>query len=76
MRLLSYLVDGEPRYGAAVAGGVVDLTKRIGRDFSDVKALIAANALADAQEAVAGQKSDVAHDSVRPLYAYGFGLRY
>jgi len=58
MRLLSYLLDGEPRYGAAVDGGVVDLTKRIGLDFSDLKALIAANALADAQEAVAGQKPD------------------
>jgi 2-keto-4-pentenoate hydratase/2-oxohepta-3-ene-1,7-dioic acid hydratase in catechol pathway len=60
MRLVSYLVEGEPRYGAAVDGGVVDLTKRIGRDFSDVKALIAANALDDAREAVAGQKPDYA----------------
>ena len=39
MRLVSYLVEGEPRYGAVVDSGVVDLTKRIGRDFSDVKAL-------------------------------------
>src|SRR5215218_77674 len=64
MRLLSYLVDGEPRYGAAIEGGVVDLTRRIGRDFSDVRALIAANALADAQEAVAGQKPDYALDNL------------
>ena len=60
MRLVSYLVEGEPRYGAVVDSGVVDLTKRIGRDFSDVKALIAANALDDAREAVAGQKPDYA----------------
>jgi len=60
MRLVSYLVEGEPRYGAAVDSGVIDLTKRIGRDFSDVKALIAANALDDAREAVAGQKPDYA----------------
>ena len=52
MRLLTYLVDGEPRYGAAVDGGVIDLTRRIGRDFSDVRALIAGNGLADAQEAM------------------------
>ena len=58
MRLVSYLVDGEPRYGAAIDSGVVDLTKRLGRDFSDMKALIAANALDDAREAVAGQKPD------------------
>jgi len=64
MRLLSYLLDGEPRYGAAIEGGVVDLTRRIGRDFSDVRALIAANALADAQEAVAGQKPDYALDDL------------
>ncbi|MEY9357628.1 2-keto-4-pentenoate hydratase/2-oxohepta-3-ene-1,7-dioic acid hydratase in catechol pathway [Bradyrhizobium yuanmingense] len=64
MRLLSYLLDGEARYGAAVDGGVVDLTGRIGRDYSDVKALIAANALADAQEAVAGQKPDHALDQL------------
>ena len=60
MRLVSYLVEGEPRYGAVVDSGVVDLTKRIGRDFSDVKALIAANALDDAREAVTGQKPDYA----------------
>jgi 2-keto-4-pentenoate hydratase/2-oxohepta-3-ene-1,7-dioic acid hydratase in catechol pathway len=60
MRLVSYLVEGAPRYGAAIDSGVVDLTKRIGRDFSDVKALIAANALDDAREAVAGQKPDYA----------------
>ena len=64
MRLLSYLLDGEPRYGAAIEGGVVDLTRRIGRDFSDVRALIAANALADAQEAVAGQKPDYAPEEL------------
>ena len=60
MRLVSYLVEGEPSYGAVVGSGVVDLTKRIGRDFSDMKALIAANALDDAREAVAGQKPDYA----------------
>ena len=60
MRLVSYLVEGEPSYGAVVDSGVVDLTKRIGRDFSDMKALIAANALDDAREAVAGQKPDYA----------------
>jgi 2-keto-4-pentenoate hydratase/2-oxohepta-3-ene-1,7-dioic acid hydratase in catechol pathway len=58
MRLLSYLLDGKPRYGATVEGGVVDLTKRIGHDYPDLKSLIAANALAAAQQALAGQKPD------------------
>jgi 2-keto-4-pentenoate hydratase/2-oxohepta-3-ene-1,7-dioic acid hydratase in catechol pathway len=64
MRLLSYLVNGEARYGAAIAGGVVDLTRRIGRDFADLKALIAADALAVARTAVAGQAPDHALDEV------------
>src|SRR3569623_2338325 len=63
MKLLSFLLDGEPRYGAAVEG-VVDLTKRSGRDFSDVRALIAANALDDAQQAIAGQKPDYPLDKL------------
>ncbi|MBR0966737.1 fumarylacetoacetate hydrolase family protein [Bradyrhizobium diazoefficiens] len=58
MRLLSYLLDGKPRYGATVEGGVVDLTKQIGHDYPDLKSLIAANALSAAQQALAGQKPD------------------
>ena len=38
MRLVSYLVEGEPRYGAAVDSGVVDLTKRIGPKCPDLGA--------------------------------------
>jgi 2-keto-4-pentenoate hydratase/2-oxohepta-3-ene-1,7-dioic acid hydratase in catechol pathway len=64
MRLVSYLVNGEPRYGAALEDGIVDLTKRIGRDFTDVKALITADALTLAQAAVAGQKPDYGLDDV------------
>ena len=41
MRLLSYLADGEPAIGAAVDGGVVDLTQRIGPEFPDLEGLIA-----------------------------------
>ena len=64
MRLVSYEVDGEVRYGATSAGGVIDLTGRIGREFADVKALIAGNALARAREAAAGQKPDYALDDL------------
>ncbi|MDQ8728475.1 fumarylacetoacetate hydrolase family protein [Bradyrhizobium sp. LHD-71] len=58
MRLLSYLVDGEPRYGAVTDGGVVDLTARIGRDFPDLQALIARDGLAAGRKAIADQKPD------------------
>ena len=58
MRLLSYLVNGEPHFGAAVDGGVVELSRRIGRDFPDLKTLIARDGLAAARQAVAGEKPD------------------
>ena len=34
MQLVSYLVNGEPRYGAAVDGGVVDLTQAARTEMS------------------------------------------
>lgn len=67
MRLLSYLVDGEPCYGAAVEGGVVELSRRIGRDFPHLKALIARDGLAAARQAVAGAKPDHAFEQLMLL---------
>lgn len=64
MRLLSYLFDGKPNYGAAIEGGVVDLTRRIGEDFPDLKALVANDALETARQAVAGQRPDYALEQV------------
>jgi hypothetical protein len=49
MRLLSYQLNGEQRYGAAANHGIVDLTGRIGSDFPDLKALIAADGLSVAK---------------------------
>ena len=40
MHLLSFLADGEPRFGAAVTGGVVDLTQRLGPKCPDLRSLI------------------------------------
>lgn len=67
MHLLSYLVNGEPRFGAAVAGGVVDLTLRIGSRFPDLRTLIADQGLEAAREAVAGQQPDHAIDDLTLL---------
>ena len=55
MRLLSYLQNGEERYGSATGDGVIDLTSRMGGEYPNLKALIAADALSIAQQAVAGQ---------------------
>ena len=58
MRLLSYHANGRPCFGAAVAGGVVDLTRRIGAKFPDLRTLIAGDGLEAARAAVAGQAPD------------------
>jgi 2-keto-4-pentenoate hydratase/2-oxohepta-3-ene-1,7-dioic acid hydratase in catechol pathway len=64
MRLLSYHANGRPCFGAAVAGGVVDLTRRIGSKFSDLRTLIAGDGLEAARAAVAGQTPDHALDDL------------
>ena len=67
MRLLSYLVNGKPRYGAAVAAGVVDLAARIGSKFPDLQTLIAGDGLEAARTAAAGQKPDHGLDDLTLL---------
>lgn len=60
MRLLSFLVDGEPHFGAADAGGVVDLTQRLGPKCPDLRSLIARGGLDVARQMVAGLKPNYA----------------
>jgi len=67
MHLVSYLVDGEPRFGAAVSGGVVNLTGRLGPKFPDLRSLIARDGLEIARAAVATLKPDHALDEVALL---------
>ncbi|SDT57398.1 fumarylacetoacetate hydrolase family protein [Bradyrhizobium canariense] len=64
MRLLSYLVNGTPCYGVVAGGGVVDLTRRIGSTFPDLRRLIAGDGLDVARAAIAGQKPDHALDGL------------
>ena len=58
MKLASYLVAGRPGYGVVQGAGVVDLTRRLGARHRDVRALLAADALAEARSAVAGAAPD------------------
>jgi hypothetical protein len=67
MRLVSYLVEGEPRYGAAVDSGVVDLTKRLGPKCPDLRSLIARDGLELARQMVAGLKPSHALDDLMLL---------
>ncbi|WP_423457810.1 fumarylacetoacetate hydrolase family protein [Ottowia sp. VDI28] len=55
MKLASYLKDGRPSFGAVTGGGVVDLADAFGGQFSSLKALLAADAVAEAQALVSGQ---------------------
>jgi len=67
MRLLSHLENGEPRYGVAVGAGVVDLTRRIGREYPDLKTLIARDGLNVAREVAGGLTPDHALDDLALL---------
>lgn len=60
MRFLSYLVEGEVRYGAVIGEGVVDLSNLLGSKFPDLRSLIAGDGLEAARKAAAGQKPDYA----------------
>ena len=51
MRLLSYRVKGDDRYGAATAGGIVDLKRRLPQ-YPNLKALIAAEGTRAAREII------------------------
>ena len=50
MRLGSYIVGDRASYGVIVDGGVVDLGRRVGSSYADLRSLLAANATGDARE--------------------------
>jgi 2-keto-4-pentenoate hydratase/2-oxohepta-3-ene-1,7-dioic acid hydratase in catechol pathway len=64
MKLASYLLDARPSYGVVEGSGVVDLGRRIGAKYPDLRAVITANALDEAKRAAAGQKPDASFDSL------------
>jgi 2-keto-4-pentenoate hydratase/2-oxohepta-3-ene-1,7-dioic acid hydratase in catechol pathway len=64
MRIVSYIANGAPSYGVATAQGIIDLKKRLGDKFADVRSLIAGDGLSAAKAAVASQQPDYAIDQV------------
>ena len=58
MKLASYLSGGLAGYGVVTKQGVVDLTRRIGSKYPDLRALLAGDGLAEARQAVAGAAAD------------------
>lgn len=67
MKLASYLKDGRPSFGAVTGGGVVDLAQAFGGRFSSLKALLAADAVAEAQALVSGQSPSIPLEDVELL---------
>ena len=48
MKLASFLYQGKRSYGSVQAGGVIDLGRRLGDRYGDLKALLQGNGLAQA----------------------------
>lgn len=55
MKLASFIHQGKRSYGVVTAAGVIDLGRRLGSRYPDLKALLAANALAQAGRYAAEQ---------------------
>ena len=45
MRLASFTVDGDPKYGIVTDEGIIDLTRYVGERYPDLKAIIADDAV-------------------------------
>ena len=58
MKLASYRAGGLTGYGIVTGQGVVDLTRRLGTKYPDLRAVLAAGALPEAQQASAGAAPD------------------
>ena len=67
MKLLSFERDGTAGFGALLGDGIVDLGAALQGRFADLKALLAADALAQAAQALAGRQADFALASVQLL---------
>lgn len=60
MKLVTYVHKGKVSYGAVAGDGIVDLARRIGTEYPDVRSLFSGDGLAEAKSAAEGQKPDLA----------------
>ena len=58
MKLLSFEADGAPGYGALKDGAVVDLSRRLGKEFPTLRDLLASGNLKRAEEIVSSADPD------------------
>lgn len=83
MKLISFAKGNIPSYGALVDGGVVDLGQALKGRYADLKALIAADAIGEARQALEGRVADFPLDAVtllpvipNPEQIFCVGLNY
>jgi len=67
MKLISFERNGRAGFGAVIDGGVVDLGTALGGRFADLRALLAADALAEARAILAGRSADFALEGLHLL---------
>ena len=67
MKLASYLHDNAASYGSVIGDGIIDLTRRIGARYPDIRALLAADGLETAKQASAGLAPDLKLAAVKLL---------
>lgn len=67
MRLVSFRHSGAHKFGAAVDGGIVDLSERTGARWPGLRAAIAAKGLGELAAAAKGVAPDLAFDDVELL---------
>jgi 5-carboxymethyl-2-hydroxymuconate isomerase len=64
MKFLSFEAAGRTSYGAVKGAGVVDLGARLGRDYADLRTLLARNGVNRARDCVATASADLALDDI------------
>ena len=67
MKLATYLYRNEESYGVIVDDGIVDLGRRMGDVYPDLKSLLEGDGLDDAREILRGAKADIVPALVRFL---------
>jgi 2-keto-4-pentenoate hydratase/2-oxohepta-3-ene-1,7-dioic acid hydratase in catechol pathway len=67
LKLATYLHQGHAGYGIVEGDGIIDLTRRIGARFPDIRTLLAHEGLGEAKKAAAGQKADLKLSEVKLL---------
>lgn len=67
MKLVSYRHGGGESYGAVEGDGVIDLGRRLGGKYADLKAAIKAGAVDELRAALVGESADVALSDIEYL---------